>query len=335
MMHGMVERRVWWLRAPDGSRRRIGAAGLLIGRRPDCDIVLRAAEASRAQALVHLAGEEPHLVAMGRAPTSVNGQVADGSTKLEPGVTISVPGLELVVDVEQDDAPAPEPTWVVEHVGGELFGVGSDELSVGGSSTDALSIQGLPDAALKFLSTAGALSVELGTDALIDDRQCGVGDIEGLRSGNVVQVGDHKFRVVTGGDQSVKSTAGISTHPDGLDAVPTLARLEFLPRGGRLHLELRGATLSTYLADRRCDLVACLLSPPPPYSAGEYVPDDIVAGRVWPGQTKSRTDLNVLVHRVRKDLVRAGVEGCTLLARAPGGGATRFAVASDANVVVE
>jgi hypothetical protein len=334
-MWRMGGRQVWWLRAPDGSRRRIGAAGLLIGRGPDCDIVLRSAEASRAQALVHLAGDMPHLVHMGRAPTTLDGQTLEGSTQLAPGGRVNVPGLELIVDLDRDPAPPPEPTWVVEHVGGELFGVGADELSVGGSQTDDLSIPGLPNGALKFLSTAGALSVELGTEGTIDQQPASVGDIEALRSGNVVRVGDQAFRVVTGGDQSVKSTAGISTHPEGLDAVPTVARLEFLPRGGRLHLELRGATLSTYLADRRCDLVACLLSPPPPYAAGEFVPDDIVAGRVWPGQMKSRTDLNVLVHRVRKDLVRAGVEGCTLLARAPGGGATRFSVAADATVRVE
>jgi hypothetical protein len=334
-MCGMGNRAVWWLRAPDGSRRRIGPAGLLIGRRPDCDIVLRSAEASRAQALVHLASASPHLVPMGRAATTLDGHSIDGATVLQPGSRVGVPGLELVVDVDREKAPASEPLWVVEHVGGGLFGIGNDELSVGGSQDDDLSIAGLPHAALRFFATAGTLSVELGADASINDTTVTPGDIEPLRSGNIVRVAEHDFRVVAGSNRSLESTAGIRDDDDDAEEIPTAARLEFLPRGGRLFLELRGENLSTYLADRRCDLVACLLSPPPPYRAGDFVPDDVVSGRVWPGQTKSRTDLNVLVHRVRKDLLRAGVGGCTVLARAPGGGATRFALASDAKVAVE
>jgi len=99
-------------------------------------------------------------------------------------------------------------------------------------------------------------------------------------------------------------------------------------------LEFARSSYETYLADRRCDLVATLLQPPGAYSAGELVPDPVVIDKVWPGKAMGRTDLNVLVHRLRKDLVRCGVDA-KLVVRARGGGATRFALADDAKVTIE
>lgn len=326
----MPPKPAWWLRAPDGSRRRIGPGGVLIGRRPDCEIVLRAAEASRAHALVHLAGDEPHLVPMGRGPTHLEDELVESPVRLPVGARVGVPGLELVVEVSSDDAPAEEPQWVLEHMGGQLFGVGSDELSVGGGSHDDISIDGLPPNALRVVSTAGRLAVELGASGTIDKQPVEAGGVEALRAGSRIEIGEHRFRVVPAGDQGLRTTVGTDD-----EVLPSQARLEFLPRGGRLHVELRGRAISAYLADRRCDLVACLLSPPTPYGAGDYVPDDMVLSRVWPGQSKSRTDLNVLVHRVRKDLVRAGADGCHVVVRAPGGGATKFALGPEAKVSVK
>lgn len=89
-----------------------------------------------------------------------------------------------------------------------------------------------------------------------------------------------------------------------------------------------------YLAERRCNLVAALLSPTRPYAPGEFVHDEAVIPRVWPHKHKSRSDLNTLLHRVRRDLMTAGVDGAALIERAKGGGATRFRLAPAATVVV-
>lgn len=112
-------------------------------------------------------------------------------------------------------------------------------------------------------------------------------------------------------------------------------RLEFLPRGGRLRFEWRsGEERDVYLADRRCDLVAALLQPPAPYAPGDFLGDELLLGRIWQGGLAGRTNLNVLVHRVRKDLARAGLAE-HLIERSEGGGATRFVLAPDTRVDVE
>jgi DNA-binding winged helix-turn-helix (wHTH) protein len=79
-----------------------------------------------------------------------------------------------------------------------------------------------------------------------------------------------------------------------------------------------------YLPERRCDLVALLVSPPSPHVAGQLVPDDLVIARLWPGQSRTRADLNTVIHRVRADLLRGELDGARLVERAEGGGATRF-----------
>jgi hypothetical protein len=48
-----------------------------------------------------------------------------------------------------------------------------------------------------------------------------------------------------------------------------------------------------------------------------------VLGRVWGRAAASRAGLNVLVHRVRKALARAGLDGAWI-ERSAGGGAARF-----------
>jgi DNA-binding winged helix-turn-helix (wHTH) protein len=90
-----------------------------------------------------------------------------------------------------------------------------------------------------------------------------------------------------------------------------------------------------YLPERRCDLVATLLSPPAPYRAGDPVPDDVLLPRLWPGRAMTRGDLHVVLHRARHDLVRAELDGAALLVRAEGGAATSFRISRDATVIVE
>ena len=99
--------------------------------------------------------------------------------------------------------------------------------------------------------------------------------------------------------------------------------------------EDRFGTAVAYLAGRRCDLAACLLEPPGPYEAGELIPDEVVIERVWPDGTTARSAVGVLLHRLRRDLVHAGLDGAALVVRAEGGGATKFAVPPGASVVVE
>ena len=96
-----------------------------------------------------------------------------------------------------------------------------------------------------------------------------------------------------------------------------------------------GSEHSVYLPDRRCDLIATLLRPPDGTKPGEFLDDETLISRVWPGRSMSRSDLNVLVHRVRKSLASVGVDGGALLQRAKGGGGTRLALAGGARIVLD
>ena len=90
---------------------------------------------------------------------------------------------------------------------------------------------------------------------------------------------------------------------------------------------------SILLPEMRARLIATLLKPPGEYQAGEDIPDEVLIPSIWPGQKiRNRTDLNQLIHRTRKDLVKAGVDPHAVLERVGRVGATRFRLAADATV---
>jgi hypothetical protein len=125
------------------------------------------------------------------------------------------------------------------------------------------------------------------------------------------------------------TTVGVATDPrvHGIVLAP-------LPRGGRITFCFADGERTVYLPGRRYRLAAALLSPPAPLVAGEFVPDATLVPVVWndrhPGG--AREDINVLLTRLRHDLVAANIAAASILERAPGGLATRFVVAPGASV---
>jgi len=329
----------WWLRLPDGSGRRVEPSGCLLGRAADCDVVLVSEDASRRQALVYLGAEGPYVVAMGRAPTLLDGVNVDTSRPCASGSKVDVPGLSCTLVAEPLTEREDEPSWVIERIGGAFFGVGERPLTIGGAADDGLRIAGRPPHALTFRVIGERLVVEFGAEGTVDGRTVASGAVEGLRPGSRVGVGDpadadHSIalRVIDGGRAHDVTTQGTGARP--VDMHVTAITLDFLPHGGRLRLVSGGHERSLYLADRRCDLVALLLQPPAPLRPGEFVPDDVLLPRVWPGKPADRTAINVLVHRLRRDLVRAGIDGVALVERSTGGGGTRLVLARGATVEV-
>jgi hypothetical protein len=329
----------WWLRLPDGSGRRVEPSGCLLGRAADCDVVLLSEDASRRQALVYLGAEGPYVVAMGRAPTLLDGVTVETSRVCANGSKVEVPGLSCTLVAEPVAERDEEPSWVIERVGGAFFGVGERPLTIGGAADDGLRIAGRPPHALTFRVIAERLVVEFGADGTVDGRNVVSGAVEGLRPGSRVGVGDPSdpdhsiaLRVIDGGRAHDVTTQGVGARP--IDIRITAVSLDFLPHGGRLRIVWGGRERSLYLADRRCDLVACLLQPPAPLQPGEFVPDDVLLPRVWPGKPADRTAINVLVHRLRRDLVRAGIDGVALVERSTGGGGTRLVLGRGAQVEV-
>lgn len=308
----------WWLKVDDGLASRVTAGGLLIGRSPHCDLVLRSEKASRRHALVYLGEDGPLLELLG-AKAELNGEAIDGSTALSDGDRISLPELDIQV-MRGDEVPHEDTSvWLLEGPSGALFAVNRDPFTVGGAVEDDVRVESWPAGVLRLTAHNGALEATADQAMEIDDAPLPAGETRGLRVGSRIVLNGATVTVATGGELGAGSTIGAEI--GGAIEV----RLEFLPRGGRLHVSHDGASHTVYLSDRRCDLIAVLLQPPDPFSAGDFVDDSQIITRVWGAKSHAdRTHLNVLLHRVRKDFDRAGLDGGLLLERAEGGGATRF-----------
>lgn len=318
-----------WLVTPDGTRLAIKPTGILMGRAPHCDVVLTEPGASRVQAIVFAGPEGPCLTVLGKGPTAVNGEVVTHDRVLEGGDRVELPGLVLEVLAAREEAPAPpRSSWVLRGPSG-LFGVVRTPFVVGSDAGADLRLEGGPAVALRF-HLADRLHVEAVAAIEIDGVACEPGSLEVLRPGTTVRYAGGQLSVVSANPLSLNAT-----DPTPLEDAPTEVRLEFLARGGRLTVGWRGLHRTVYLPERRCDLVAALLQPPPPFAPGEFVSDEVILPRIWPGRSMTRVDLNVLIHRARHDLVRAELDGAALLDRAEGGNATRFRIARGARISVD
>lgn len=323
----------WWLELPDGTRRRIGPAGILIGRSPDCDLVLADEHASRRHAIVHPTTDGVALVSLrrGEAPGATETTLVDGTRLSFPGLTLTVRASTSV------DTAAP--SWVLRHSGGGIFGVDARGLSVGSGPDDDLRIADCPPRSAVFHVVHGELQIEAAVALSVKPRKgemvrLAAGSEHRLSRGDVVHLGRAQITVVVGGVTHAGTTVGRGAAAED-PAKLTSVRLALLPRGGRLFMAFGGDPVAAYLAGRRCDLATCLLQPPAPYAAGDPIPDEVVIPRVWPEGTTARSAVGVLLHRLRRDLANAGLDGTALVERTDGGGATRFAVPSGASVVVE
>lgn len=334
--------RVFWLQHRSAGRRRIEAGGVLLGRSAASDIVLRDPRASRSHALVYLDGEVARLVVLGKGRTERNGLRVERETQLEEGDLIAVPGADLEVVTSEMEANRGQ-GWVLDRPGGEVFGVAKTPFVIGGSGRADLSLTGWPEKALTLYATQGRLHLCAGAALSVDGTLVEAEQVVRLRTGSRIAFGDQMLRVVAGGDWGVGSTIlselGGSLE-DGPEAppeqvAPHAVRLVLLPRGGRLQVECPESRHTVYLPGKRCDLMTLLIKPPTPRRPGDWLEDDILLARLWPRQNQTRVALNTLIYRLRRDLVSAGVDASELLARAPGGGATRLRVGADTVVELD
>ncbi|MFO0627464.1 MAG: FHA domain-containing protein [Polyangiales bacterium] len=317
----------YWLDTGDG-RVPIRTGALLIGRSPDCEIVIPDARVSRHQLLVRATEGGVELVLLGRATVTVDGAPVSSHATLASGALISLCGRQFrVVTTPLAPDAAPVVEWALEMRDAPLHRVSRSPYTVGGGADDDLHLPGWPPALLCFRVVQRALVLEVSQP----DVHCGSplqeGEIVTLRAGMKVKYRDRSLRVLP-----VPREADALTTPEAGEELPRRVLLEFLPRGGRVTVGYGGWARTVWLADRRCDLIATLLAPPAPYLPGDAVPDDLLLPRIWPGGTQGRVELNTLVFRTRKDLVRADLDGGTLLHRAEG--TVRFCLTEGAEVVV-
>lgn len=317
----------YWLES-DGGRVLIGPASVLVGRSPDCDIVIADPRASRHHALFRAAEEGVEVLPFGRQPVAVNGVEHVTPTMLRTGDRVTCAGLDFVIlEARPSQMPDPDVLWGIERTPGALFRVAQSPFRVGGAADDHLIVVGWPATVLALHLVGNALDLEALRDGVTVGAPLVPGECVHLNPGARITYGSQSLRVMALPRDPTKVT-DVSAQ----EIAPTGAELRFLPRGGRLTVRYGQRALSVYLADRRCDLVASLLQPPQPFEPGELVPDETLIERVWPQQSQGRVELNTLVFRTRKDLIKAGIDGAALLERV--GGGVRFRLAPRAAVMV-
>ncbi|MCP4804188.1 MAG: FHA domain-containing protein [Proteobacteria bacterium] len=304
---------MWWLEFPDGVRRRLDGRGVVLGRRSDCDVVIDDRQVSSIQAIVLVGHDGPELRSVGRNPTLVSG-VATTVRKLAAGDRIEFPGLTLTVGTDGESGGR----WVA-RVRGRRFGV-RGRLRIGGGRDDVV-VPGWREHALVLVEAQGSLVLEVSQQVTVAGETFEPGWVEVLESGDELAIaGEHVGIDVAGGETGATLLAA---------HLPIQVAFSFLPTGARLELGFaRQTPVSVELPELRARLVALLLRTP-----GEFVDDETLLRGIWPGQAdRGRTDINTLVHRCRKDLVRGGVNPGPILVRARGGGGAAFHVARGAVV---
>lgn len=319
---------LYWLDGADG-RLLIRRGSLLVGRSPDCDVVIPDATVSRHHALFRVADGGVELVPLGRVPVQLNGAPCGAVTPLRDGDDVSVCGhpFRLVV-TPAPPGPEPELAWAITRSGATQHRVKEGPFTVGGSPGDHLFVEGWAPAALTFTVAQRSLVLEASVAGVRCGHALEEGEVVTVLPGARVTLGDQELRVLALGTDLQAATAPLAA-PD----LPVSATLLFLQKGGRLTLGFGAREHTAWLADRRCDLVASLLKPQGAYAPGDVVPDEVLFRRVWPGGEPGRTELNTLVFRARKDLLKAGLDGATLIERQPGG--VRFRLAERAVVRVD
>jgi hypothetical protein len=317
----------YWLDAADG-RVMIGAWAVLIGRSRDCNIVLEAEEISRHHVLIRLGEKGPELLPLGREPVRVNDAECRALTPLHAGDRIEVGEWTFVMgEGETEEAPHADGTaWFLERRTGLLHLIAGPLFRVGGGVADDLIVEGWEPA---------VLSLEAGGDApVLTALRPGVHCGRALAEGESVTLANDAtitYRAEVLGVRAKRAPAG-ETRRAKPPRFAVVALLEFLPCGGQLTIEIGRQLHTTELSERRCDLVACLLQPPAPYRPGDFIPDEVLCARVWPGEEGGRRELNNLLYRLRQSLGEEGIDPEPLFERR--GGGLRFCLAPRARVIV-
>jgi len=316
------------LLTPDGALLRVGPEGLLIGREHGCDVLITDPTVSRRHVLLRVGAEGAELVPLGRVPVTLNGQPCSRPHPLADGDRLQVADQAFVVQVERSGPGTSQSGYRLVR-GASSFAISHTPFQIGGAPTDDLILGGWPANALRFHIAQNELFVEvLHGSATKGEESIATGSLEAIDVGEVLVYLDEKLEIAKAGDRA-HTTVAVS-----INALPSKIMVELLPRGGRVVFSMPEGDHTVYLADRRLDLVMALLKPPSGFAPGDFIPDDVLRPLVWPRNPNViRSEINVHITRVRKDLLAAGLAGPRLLQRSPGGGGTRLALAPACEVV--
>ncbi len=307
----------------------------VIGRSATCDVVLDDPAISRRQLLLQVASDGVMLVNVGRQVVHHNDQEIDEPTLALDGDRIAIGGEAFAV-VRAAPVIGGQPRWILRLDGGLAIKIRRAPFLVGGGAADDLTIDGWPSAALSLhdvgaglvmaLAPAASALLQGGEGAAFDD-----GGLARLTVGERVHVGGRSFSVIaTGADLEGSTLLG-----GGATASEVELRICAHRRGGTLRIREGGRCSEVVLAKRRFSLVQALLCPQRPAMPGDFVAVETLCRVIWPDDPgKDESDFNVLLYRVRRDFLRAGIDANEVIERGRGAGVVRSPVAAIATMII-
>jgi hypothetical protein len=312
-----------WIRDEAGVRVPVTTRGLLIGRSSACGLVVSDPRVSRRHALVLRSAEAIQVVPLSPSGVTIRGQIAREPAVVRHDDEITVGRARLFVEIGAEQAQI-EANWLL-GIGERRYPVHKPRFSVGGAADDDLVVASWPARACVLHASCGALLLELddARAATVSEEPAGVG---------LYRLG-HGARFARDSIEIIVLRAGDEDPTAPQLAVPTDVALELVPNGALLRVRL-SQDHTTFLPQLRADLIAALLRTGGGQRPGDWIEDDVLIARVWGRQGATRAQLNVLVHRTRRSLADAGLDGAALLQRVQGGGATRFQLAEGARVSI-
>lgn len=317
-----------WLERADGLRLKVGPGGVLLGRSVSCHVVIEHPRVSKRHALLRLSAEGPELIPLGRFAPVVDGSPVHAPTILENGQTLSLPGEQL--RVHYIGRPQRGVIWSVRLEGGVDTFLHLATYSIGGGAGDALFVEGWPEAVLQVSQAQGALFCYLAEPATLDGVAVAPGESVDLQHGAALTCRDRTFRFEV--DQLTRLP---DTVIEGLKAArPDALRFTFQPVGGELLVRFKDDEFHLLLSELRARLIAVLLRRQGDYTPGEPLDDQAILSSIWPGEDRDRKSINQLLHRIRADLIKSGLDPSRLLERPRRGGWIRVIVEPDTLVEV-
>ncbi len=322
----------WRLEFAAGSQLRLRRGVTLVGRDPTCDIVLRNSKVSRRQLLIHVRRDAVELVNLGRQEVCCDGlTLGEGAAVIAEGARVSIGKThfaELRALSEEDDAPR----WLARVDHSPALTIPREGFVVGGGVTDELRIKGWPAAALRLQPIDAGVIVE-GSPAvreLLQAEERARFDGDGFARVDPEQPLRVMKRVLSVFLVSTTTTTRTSTV---LGNTKTVLKLESFGRGGVITVERGSEVSSAYLSRLRFALLCALVRPRA--VSGGYVDLETMSAEIWPDDDfKTEYDFNVLLHRVRQDLIRAGLGADEFIERARGSGRLRSPIAANATVIL-
>lgn len=323
----------WFLELSSGVRVNLARGLTSIGRSSRCDIVVPDPSVSRRQVLLYPRADAVELINVGKQPLAIDGEVVTDTGFAREGSSIQIAGTPIAVvrcghASHGPDAPA---RWCLRLDGGPLVSLPDHPFTIGGSGRDDLVIAGWAPATLTLHGFDTSVMVEAaapGVAAPSWDAPFDEGGLARLEPGQeLVFAGVRLELVASDGPSLERSTMTVA-------GARCAVRLERFKSGGMLTLERGGEVASVYLARRRYALARALLAPLE-RSANGYQSVDALCLVIWPDDpVKDRTDFNVLLYRVRRDLIHAGIDPDVLIDRERGSGMIRAPIVSLPNVEV-